>query len=297
VRDDDTVAPQFPKGSTIRRVNLEPAIMFGAGRALMLQIAHPAVAQGVEDHSDFKGNPFTRLIGTLEAVYAVVYGSPELAQGVGRRIRWIHELVVGPGYTANDPANLMWVHATLADTALGCYEQYVGPLTSAEREAYHQEMAEVAVLFGCPRDAQPATYEDFAAYMADQVASIEVTDVGRDLASFILDPTLPLGLHVPLGPVLRLQRRVTLGSLPPAIREQLGQAWTAADDAWFERFQRRARRAVALTPRPLRTAGPRLEGLGFLWLAGRHVRQFDEKMAARAARAARPAGPAGPAPV
>ena len=275
------MAPQFPKGSTIRRVNLEPAIFFGAGRALMLQVAHPAVAQGVDDHSDFKGNPFTRLIGTLEAVYAVVYGSEDLARGVGRRIQWIHGFVTGPAYQANDPANLMWVHATLADTALGCYEQYVAPLSPAEREAYYQEMAEVAELFGCPRDAQPATYDDFVAYVEEQVRSIRVTDVGRDLATFILDPTLPLGLHVPLKPLLGLQRRVTLGSLPRPIRDQLGQRWTAADDAWFARFQRRTRRVMSLTPRPLRTAGPRLQGLGFLWLAHRHVRQFEARAAAR----------------
>ena len=136
--------------------------MMRIGLALLmaLGVASSAMAQGVDDHSDFKGNPFTRLIGTLEAVYAVVYGSEDLASGVGRRIQWIHGFVTGPAYQANDPANLMWVHATLADTALGCYEQYVAPLSPAEREAYYQEMAEVAELFGCPRDAQPATYDD-----------------------------------------------------------------------------------------------------------------------------------------
>ena len=61
------MADHFPKGSVIRKVNNEPAIMFGAGRALLLQLAHPAVAQGVQDHSEFKKNPFKRLQGTVEA--------------------------------------------------------------------------------------------------------------------------------------------------------------------------------------------------------------------------------------
>jgi len=77
----------FPKGSVIRRVNIEPAIMFGAGRALLLQLAHPAVAQGVDEHSDFKGNPFKRLQGTLEATYAVVFeavGVPGMIDSVLR---------------------------------------------------------------------------------------------------------------------------------------------------------------------------------------------------------------------
>jgi hypothetical protein len=41
-----------------------------------------------------------------------------------------------------------------------------------------------------------------------------------------------------------------------------------------------------VTPRPLRVAGPRLNGVLLLWLAARHVRQFDEKRAAAAAKPA-----------
>jgi uncharacterized protein (DUF2236 family) len=272
--------PSFPKGSVIRRVNLEPAIALGAGRALMLQIAHEAVAQGVEDHSDFRGNPFTRLIGTLEAVYTMVFGPADLARGVGERVQWIHGFVTGPTYRANDPANLMWVHATLTDTALRCYETYLRPLSDAERETYYQEMTRVAELFGCPRDAQPATYADFERYVEDMLAKIDVTPVGRDLAAFILDPVLPLGLHIPLKPLLRLQRRTTLGSLPPSIREQLGATWTERDQARHERFERLVRAVFRATPRPVRTAPARVQGLAFLALARRHVRQFRERQAA-----------------
>jgi uncharacterized protein (DUF2236 family) len=274
------MAPHFAKGSVIRRVNLEPAIMFGAGRALMLQLAHEAVAQGVDDHSDFKGNPFKRLLGTLEATYAVVYGSDALAQGVGRRIQWIHTFVVGPTYSANDPANLLWVHATLADTALRCYEELVGPLSERDRETYYEEMTRVAEAFGCPRGAQPATYADFRAYVDDTMDALDVSAVGKELAAFILEPTLPLGLHVPLRPLLSLQRLYTLGSLPASIRDQLGARWDDRDQARYDRVQRHARRLLSLTPRPLRIAGPRLNGVLLLGLAKRHVRQFDERRAA-----------------
>lgn len=269
----------FPPDSVIRRVNIEPAIMFGAGRALLLQLAHPAVAQGVEDHSDFKGNPFKRLQGTLEATYAVVFGSVELAEGVGRRIRWIHDFVVGPGYAANDPANLMWVHATLCDTALRCYTTLVEPLSDADAEAYYQEMTRVAEVFGVARTDQPATLADFRAYVDETIATIDITAVGRDLASFILEPTLPLGLHVPFGRTLRLQRRFTLGTLPPTIREQLGVPWTDADQAAFERSERRVRATFRAAPRAVRTAGNRLSGHWLLWLAERHVRQWEARLA------------------
>lgn len=286
---------QFPPRSTIRRVSAEPALFLGAGRALLLQLARPAVAQGVQDHSDFKANPFTRLQGTLEATYGVVFGSEELAQGIGRRIRWIHEFVTGHlaeqgvPYEANAPEHLLWVHATLLDTALRLYEGLVEELSEAEREAYYQEMAVVAEVFGCPRSAQPPTYAAFRAYFDDEVARIEVTDVGRDLARFILDPALPLGLHLPLRPLLRLQALLTVGMLPPSLRDQFGLTWDEHQQARFDRILRRARRASRMAPRPLRTAGTWLNGRHLLWLAARHVRHFDDQQALRSAQRAQAA--------
>jgi uncharacterized protein (DUF2236 family) len=269
------VTPHFPEGSVIRRVNIEPAIMFGAGRALLLQIAHPAVAQGVQDHSDFKQNPFKRLQGTLEATYAVVFGSSELADGVGRRIQHIHEYVTGPGYSANDPSNLLWVHATLMDTALRCYEELVEPLSAEDAETYYQEMKQVALAFGVGIEHQPETLADFRRYVASTVDEMAVTPVGRDLAGFILEPRLPLRLDVPFTPLLRLQRLFTLGSLPGPVRQQLGVPWDAGDQARYERARHRVRRVFRATPRPVRTAANRAGGPLLLWMAQRHVRDFE----------------------
>jgi uncharacterized protein (DUF2236 family) len=277
------MADHFPKGSVIRRVNNEPAIMFGAGRALLLQLAHPAVAQGVQDHSEFKKNPFKRLQGTLEATYEVLFGSSELARDVGRRIQWVHEYVVGPGYTANDPSNLLWVHATLCDTALRCYEQLVEELSPEDAETYYQEMKQVALVFGVGLEHQPGTLADFRAYMDRSVAEIEMTAVGKDLAGFILDPALPLGLHIPFRPLLLLQRLFTLGSLPEPVRGQLDVTWGPREQARYDRAQRTVRSVFRALPRPIRTAGNRVGGPVLLWMAARHVRQFEDKQRERTA--------------
>ncbi|HZN14039.1 MAG TPA: oxygenase MpaB family protein [Acidimicrobiales bacterium] len=272
----------FSRDSVIRRVNAEPAILFGAGRALLLQLAHPSVAQGVDDHSDFQHNPFKRLQGTLEATYAVVFGDEALAAGVGRRIRWIHDHVTGPSYQANDPANLLWVHATLFDTALSCYERLVAPLSARDRETYYEEMTQVAAVFGCPRDAQPADLTAFERYFDEQVATLEVTDVGRALARDIVRPTLPLQLHWPLAPALGLHRRAAIGLTPAPLREKFEFAWTAADQRRLDRVMRAARATFLVTPRVARVAPGHLNGRYLLWRARRHVAAFDARVDASA---------------
>jgi uncharacterized protein (DUF2236 family) len=273
------MADVFPRDSVIRRVNAEPAIMFGAGRALLLQLAHPHVAAGVDEHSDFQHNPFKRLQGTLEAVYAMVYGDEELAAGVGRRIRWVHDFVVGPAYRANDPANLLWVHATLLDSALSCYQRLVRPLPPDEVETYYEEMTAVAAAFGCPRHEQPEDYAAFQAYWDEQVHTIQVTDTARRLARDILHPRLPLKLHVPLEPALALQRLVAVGSLPEPLRKQFGLEWNPRRQRRLDRVDILVRGATRVVPRAVRVAPVHLNGRFLLHQARKHVAQFDAKVA------------------
>lgn len=272
----------FPRDAIIRQITAEPAILLGAGRALILQLAHPHVSAGVDEHSDFQHNPFKRLQGTLEAAYTMVFGSEDLARGVGRRVQWIHGFVTSPVYRANDPENLLWVHATLLDTSLSCYERLVAPLTAGEREAYYQQMAEVAERFGCPRGAQPATYASFQEYWDQQLHSIRVTDTGRRLAEDVLEPQrLPLNLHVPLKPALAIHRCVSIGTTPAPLREQFGWAWMPSDQQRLDRIHRLARGFNRVMPRSVRTAPIHLYVRLALHQARRHVAEHEARIAVR----------------
>jgi uncharacterized protein (DUF2236 family) len=261
----------FASDSVIRRVSLEPALFFGAGRALHLQLASPAVAAGVRDHSSFEANPFARLQGTLEAVNAMVFGSEDLAARVGERVQRIHTYVVGPGYEANDHRHLLWVHATLLDTALLCHELLVEPLSAADAETYYGEMMRVATAFGLPSSAQPATLAEFRTWFADEVASLEVSDAGRTLSRAIASPTLPLALRVPLQPVVRIQSTFGIGTLPPRLRDELGYSWSSADQRRLDRLVSVTRGVFRATPRPLRVAPSQLNVQQLLFFARRRV--------------------------
>jgi uncharacterized protein (DUF2236 family) len=240
----------FPNTAVIRRVDGEGVLLLGGGRALLLQLAHPSVAAGVADHSDFESHPLRRLWATLEATYTIVFGTRAQAERVAQTIREVHDRVTGPAYTANDPALLCWVHATLVDTALRIYETVFGPLSAADAAAYYMESTQVAELLGCPRDRQPADLAAFHEYVRSMVDTLEVTDTARAVAQAVLNPQLPWMT----GPPMALARFLTRGMLPEPIRSQYGFEWTPRDEARVRTAAAAARRLLPLVPRPIRHA-------------------------------------------
>lgn len=215
------VTGYFSDDSAVRRINRESILLLGGGRALLMQLAHPSVAQGVADHSDFRTNPWSRLQRTLEATTTIVFGSQHAADRAAAGVRKVHERVVGPGYTANDPELLLWVHATLVDTALRVYRRFIGPIPPADVAEYYEQSKTVAALLGCPVEAQPDTYDDFRDYVRHMVATVEVGDTARSLARDVLYPRMP----VVLAPAFEIGRQLTVGLLPPPLRERYGFSW------------------------------------------------------------------------
>ena len=187
----DPHAPFFPPDSVIRRVDGEWALLLGGGRALLMQLAHPLVAKGVAEHSDFKSNPFDRLQRTLDASWTIVFGTNTDAARTAEGIHRVHERVAGAGYQANDPDLLMWVHATLVDTALRVHRRFLGSLSDGQAEEYYAESMLVAALLGVPMEQQPADLGAFRAYVRTMLTTLEVSDEAKQQAADVLHPKLP----------------------------------------------------------------------------------------------------------
>ena len=67
-------------GSITWKINREVIVVAGWGRAILLQLAHPAVAAGVHDHSSFRGSlrsSFRRLHSTIGAMLSLTFGDTE----------------------------------------------------------------------------------------------------------------------------------------------------------------------------------------------------------------------------
>jgi uncharacterized protein (DUF2236 family) len=214
----------------------------------------------VDDHSDFRGNPFKRLQGTAEAVFSLVNGSDALAAGVGNHVHRIHEHIVGPGYAANQPENLLWVHATLVDSALLAYTTFVAPVAAEDVESFYQDSKLVSAPLGLSLDAHPATYGEFRAYFDDMIATVSVDDVARELVSFVLHPRLPARLDVPLTPLLDLERLITYATVPARLREEFGMRWNERRQRTFDACALAIRTANRLQPAVMRRAPSRLGG-------------------------------------
>jgi uncharacterized protein (DUF2236 family) len=215
------VAGLFPDDAVIRRVSGEAILLLGGGRALLMQIAHPQVAAGVADHSGFAEDPFGRLQRTLEATYTIVFGTTEEADLVARQLWAVHTHVTGPGYYANDPELLMWVHATLVDTALRVHARFLRPLSARDAERYYQDSMVVAEVLGVPREMQPPDLFAFNKYVRHMVGTLQVTDTARGLADAVLHPRLPFVAE----PGVALARELTAGLLPRPLRQQFGLGW------------------------------------------------------------------------
>jgi uncharacterized protein (DUF2236 family) len=240
----------FADDAVIRRLGREGALVVGGGRALLMQLAHPSVAQAVAEHSDFQADPLARLRATLDATSTLVFGSDDDAARVAAAVRAVHDRAAGPGYRANDPELLCWVNATLTDTAMRVYRDLIGPLTDADAARYYEESTSIAEILGCPRDRQPAGLEEFRAYVRDMVDTLEVTDIARRMGHSVLHPRLPLVAEPPLA----VFRFVTVGMLPRRLREQYGLSWDGRRKLVLRAGTTATRTMLTMVPPPIRHA-------------------------------------------
>ena len=236
----------YSDDSLARRINRENVLLLGGGRALLMQLAHPKVSAGVDEHSDFRMRPVYRLRRTVRLTMAIVFGDRDTAMAAARTVNQVHARVRGRDYRALDPDLLLWVHATLVDSALLTYETFVERLSPPERDRFYQEMKLVGELLGIPRARFPESITDFERYIDRQITDgpVRVTPVARDLAKLVVRPRifkLPRGMFVPL-------EIVTAGLLPASLREQYGLSWGPGRRRLFALARKTLPRVVALTP-------------------------------------------------
>ena len=245
----------FRRGCWLRRVSAEPVLLFGGGRALLLEIAHPLVAAGVAEHSSYRSDPFGRLQRTIAAMSTIVFRDRSAALAAARAVERAHVRVTGvlaepagrflsgTPYSGRDPELMLWVWATLVDTALAVYECFVEPLEIGARRAYYADHRSVVRVLGVPDALVPPNWEAFRAWFDAMLESdaLAVTATARAIAASVLEPAMAMAGAARL-------RLITAGLLPARLREGFGLAWDDASAAKLE--------ALSASVRELRRSAP-----------------------------------------
>ncbi len=228
----DPRAGIFGPDSISWRINRESALFLGAGRAALLQLAHPWVATALEQHSSLMNKPIERFHNTFRVVFTMIFGSLGQATRAARHLYSLHTRIQGnltqdvaayhrgSPYEANEINALRWVYATLVESAVLAYESVLPPLLPDELAAYYAESRTLAGLFGLPPSALPPDWKSFLIYCREmeQSDALGVTDAAR-----IMGQRLMAGAGSWIRPP-NWYRSVTAAWLPERLRHPFGLA-------------------------------------------------------------------------
>jgi uncharacterized protein (DUF2236 family) len=257
----------FGPDSVTWRVLREPLLLLGGSRALLMQVAHPLVAQGVIDHSRYEAEPFGRLLETSRWVYAFGFGNQAEARKAVQHLHGVHRSVRGclpvenataafvgsTPYDALDPGLGVWVYATLVQSMLLTYQALIGDLSDADAGRFVREWAHAGALLDVrpspPWDGEAALH----AYIDRQIAigGVRPNVAARRIAETVLRPPLP---WPQLAPLSRLIAFTTTGLLPPALRKGFGLPWSSRLQRRHAQYCRLSRFLHPYLPRKARVS-------------------------------------------
>ncbi len=229
----------------------------------VLQLMHPGLGAGVEQHSAFFSEPWERFLRSVPQILGVTYDWPDAGR-TARGIRDFHTGIKGVDahgrrYHALDPEIYFWAHATMIMSLVKAVELFHHPLTDDERERLYAESCAGYRLYGVSDRPVPRDWAAFCAYYDRMCADVlEPTRTAVRLAHLGEDPPrsfpgLPDRVFRLVGPVASwagwwLMR----ATLPPVVRERLGATWSRRDERAFRAFTLVVRRVFGLLPVRLR---------------------------------------------
>jgi uncharacterized protein (DUF2236 family) len=262
----------FGPTSLTWRIDREAAVFLGAGRALLLQLAHPWVAAAIAEHSRTLADPIGRFHQTFNTVFTMVFGTLDQALAAARRLHRRHAAVTGilpstagrfaagSQYRANEISALRWVHATLVESAVLTHDLVLPALTDSDREKYWDEARLFAALFGIRSADLPLNWAAFVAYNEAMSRSdiLTVSPAARKIAEQILS-----GGATKLRPP-KWYLALTAHLLPEQLRGEFGLVFGETEKRSMNLALAQIRRVYPRLPMRIRAVGPYQEALARL---------------------------------
>ncbi|WP_405495815.1 oxygenase MpaB family protein [Nocardia sp. NBC_00511] len=260
--------PGVHRAETKRPPKLEDALDFwqfsGAAANVAMQMTRPGVGHGVAGSKVESGalmvHPWKRLRTTASYLAVAILGTPEEKVAFREAVDAVHRKVHSdPGaavrYNAFDRNLQLWVAACLYIGFEDSYQLLNGRMNAEQAEAFYSTSATLGTTLQVTADMWPATRAEFDLYWNDACRQVVADDLIRGYIDDLLHlRMITWWLRVVFGGLLRF---LTVGYLPPYFREQLGVAWSAADQRRFEHLFLFVGFVNRFIPRFLRTAGTR----------------------------------------
>lgn len=144
------------------------SLVVGGTAAILIELLHPSVMAGVDEHSSFRTDPLRRARNTLGYVLRTTFGSTPGATRVIESVKNVHARVNGTRpdgtpYRALDPELIAWVHTAIPWAVMNAYDRYARPLTRAEKDRYLREQAVIGRMGGA--DSVPESVDELESYV------------------------------------------------------------------------------------------------------------------------------------
>jgi uncharacterized protein (DUF2236 family) len=266
----------FAPDSEMWRINRERCGLIYGPAAAILQLAHPRIAQGVNDHSNFRYDTLGRLRRTLSSTNQIAFGRVSQAKAVSERVAARHRKVRGTvltgvgeprTYSAFEPELLLWVLATLITAAINGYELIYGEISIARKEAFYRDMCRFGTYFGVPESLSPRDWPAFDAYYTSMAEGelLGSQRISRELARAVVHPQDSFSAAT-LGRTIDF---VVIETLPPKVRERLGLSSTVSSRFRMRLVRRVLPKIFPLLPPKIRFYPEYLKAIGELSASSR----------------------------
>lgn len=253
--------PAFGPWTVTWRVHADPAMLIAGLRALHLQALEPRAMLGVAQNSDYREDPWGRLLRTIDYVATTTYGTRAEAGEAAARVRRVHRALRGydpytrSEFLVDDPELLLWVHVAEIESYLSVTRRAGLRLSRAEADQYVKEQRLSAELIGLDPAAVPASVAEVMAYYDRVRHRLRAIPEARDALRFTIRPPMPklVSLTTPARPAWATIAFLGFATLPRWARRLYGFPAPVTFDAATTATAHAMRRSMlAGLPRPLR---------------------------------------------
>jgi uncharacterized protein (DUF2236 family) len=184
----------------------------------MMQALHPAVAAGFVAHSNYRAEPFERMLRTTTFIRHVTFGDEQSAIRRITEVRELHARVVGctpegTEYSAEDPELLEWVFLCFVfGFAKGFAAFGQRGLSADVLDSYVRDMSRIGLAFGLAW--VPVTLDELEKRVEDLGQQIEPSRESRELIAYLRNPPS-------WGRIGRVENRLVMRSAGSLLPESL----------------------------------------------------------------------------